>query len=45
VTPADSIGITVRYTYQARTPLRYFVPSLQTLNLRETTVMSLNASR
>ena len=44
VTPADSIGITVAYTYRAWTPLHYFMP-FAGINLRETTVMSLNATR
>jgi Flp pilus assembly pilin Flp len=45
VSPADSAGITVRYTYQGRTPLRYVIPGLSTLNMTDTTVMPLNASK
>ena len=44
VSPADSAGITVRYTYRTRTPLRYFMP-FNGVNLAATTVMSLNATR
>ena len=44
VSPADSVGITVRYSYRAHTPLRHFMP-FQTINLGETTVMALNATR
>ena len=44
VTPADSVGVTVRYVYRTRTPLRYFMP-FTGINLNETTVMSLNATR
>jgi Flp pilus assembly protein TadG len=45
VTPADSAGITVRYTYTGRTPLRYVIPGLASLNMTDTTVMPLNASK
>ena len=45
VTPADSAGITVRYTYIGRTPLRYVIPGLASLNMTDTTVMPLNASK
>ena len=45
VTPADSVGITVRYVYQAYTPLRLFIPGLSTINLSDTAVMPLNATR
>ncbi|TMD60328.1 MAG: pilus assembly protein [Chloroflexi bacterium] len=44
VTPADSVGITVRYLYRSRTPLRYFMP-FTAINLSATTVMTLNATR
>jgi len=43
--PADSAGITVRYTYRGRTPLRYLIPGLALLNMTDSTVMPLNASR
>ncbi len=45
VIPADSVGVAVRYTYRARTPLRFLVPSLATITLRDRTVMTLNATR
>jgi hypothetical protein len=43
--PADSVGVTVRYTYRARTPLRYIFPGLATINITDTTVMTLNATQ
>jgi Flp pilus assembly pilin Flp len=45
VSPADSAGITVSYTYRGRTPLRYVIPGLGSLNMTDSTVMPLNASR
>jgi len=45
VSPADSAGITVRYLYRGRTPLRYFIPGLGSLDLSDSAVMPLNASR
>ena len=45
VTPADSIGVTVSYTYRARTPLRFFLPVFNQFTIRERTVMAQNASR
>ncbi|HYK99023.1 MAG TPA: TadE/TadG family type IV pilus assembly protein [Candidatus Acidoferrales bacterium] len=42
--PADSLGVTLRYTYRARTPLRYVFAGLAVLNLSDTTVMTLNAT-
>ena len=45
VSPADSAGITVRYLYRGRTPLRYIVPGLASFNMTDSTVMPLNASR
>ncbi len=43
--PADSVGITVRYTYRGRTPLRLFTPGLATIPITDRTVMPLDASR
>ena len=43
--PSDSIGVTVKYTYRARTPLRYVFPGLAVINLSDTTVMTLNATQ
>lgn len=45
VAPADSLGITVKYTYRARTPLRFFMPFLNTIPMVDKTVMTLNATR
>ena len=45
VTPADSVGITVRYVYRAYTPLRLVAAGLATINLSDTAVMPLNATR
>ena len=43
--PADSIGVALRYTYRARTPLRYVFPGLATININDATVMTLNATQ
>lgn len=43
--PSDSIGITVRYTYRARTPIRYIFPGLAVINMSDTVVMTLNATQ
>lgn len=43
--PSDSLGITVKYTYRARTPLRFIFPGLATINLSDGTVMTLNATQ
>lgn len=43
--PSDSLGVTVRYTYRARTPLRFLVPGLATIPISDRTVMTLNATR
>ena len=45
VIPADSVGVTVRYNYQPKTPLRYFLPSVATWGLSDATVMVLNATQ
>jgi hypothetical protein len=45
VIPADSVGVTVKYNYQPKTPLRYFLPSVATWGLSDTTVMVLNATQ
>lgn len=44
-TPAESLGVTIRYTYQAKSPLRYFLPAFATLSVSDTTVMALNATQ
>lgn len=43
--PADSIGVTIRYHYRARTPLRFFFPGLALIEMSDTTVMTLNATQ
>ena len=45
VTPADSAGVSIRYTYRGTTPLRYLVQTFIALAISDRTVMSLNAIR
>ncbi len=45
VSPADSIGVTVSYTYRARTPLRFLMPIFNQYVITEHSVMSENAAR
>src|SRR2546429_9113458 len=45
VTPVDSIGVTVVYTYRAQTPLRFFMPYFNTIGIADHTVMALHVSR
>jgi len=45
VIPADSVGVTVRYNYQPKTPLRYFLPAVASWGLSDATVMVLNATQ
>lgn len=45
VTPADSIGVTLTYTYRSETPLGFLVPGLATLPMADRAVMPLNAAR
>jgi hypothetical protein len=45
VIPADSLGITIKYTYQPKSPLRFFLPGFATLQVTDTTVMVLNATQ
>jgi Flp pilus assembly protein TadG len=45
VSPADSIGVTVSYTYRARTPLRFFMPVFNQWPITERSVMAENATR
>lgn len=45
VTPADSVGVTVSYTYRARTPLRFLMPVFNQLTITERSVMAENATR
>lgn len=43
--PADSVGVTIRYTYRARTPIRFLFPGLAVINMSDSTVMTLNATQ
>jgi Flp pilus assembly protein TadG len=43
--PPDSAGVTIVYTYRARTPLRFLVPGLATINMTDRAVFTLNATR
>lgn len=45
VPSADAVGVTVRYTYRAQTPLRFFMPAFATVTLGDKTVMPLNATK
>ncbi|HEV2251223.1 MAG TPA: TadE family protein [Candidatus Limnocylindria bacterium] len=45
VIPADALGVTIKYAYQAKSPLRYFLPGFASWNLTDTTVMVLNATQ
>ena len=45
VSPADSIGVTVSYTYRARTPLRFLMPVFNQFTIIERSVMAENATR
>lgn len=42
---ADSIGVTVKYNHQAKSPLRFFLPAFSTIRLQDSTVMVLNATQ
>jgi hypothetical protein len=43
--PPDSIGVTVRYTYRAHTPLGFLVPYFNQITIVERSVMAENVSR
>ena len=45
VSPADSLGVTVSYTYRARTPLRFLMPVFNQFTITERTVMAENVTR
>lgn len=45
VNPADSMGVTIRYTYRSQTPFGWLIPGLATIPVAERSVMPLNASR
>jgi TadE-like protein len=44
VIPADALGVTVKYTYTSRTPVRFFLPGFG-FNLTDSMVMRLNATQ
>jgi hypothetical protein len=41
----DALGLTIKYTYQPKSPLRFFLPGFATLNVTDSTVMVLNATQ
>lgn len=43
--PADSVAITVTYTYRGRTPLRMLIPMFNQFTMTDRTVMAMNANR
>jgi len=43
--PADSVAITVTYTYRGRTPLRMLIPMFDQFTMSDRTVMAMNANR
>lgn len=45
ISPADSVGVTIVYTYRARTPFGWLIPGLKTIAMTDRTVMPLNATR
>jgi hypothetical protein len=45
VIPAESIGVTIRYSYQAKSPLRYFMPGFAQWSVTDSTIMVLNATQ
>ena len=45
VAPADSLGLTIKYTYRAKSPLRFFLPGFASLFVSDSTVMVLNATQ
>ncbi len=45
VIPADSVGVTIRYNYQSKSPLRYFMPGFAQWPVTDSTIMVLNATQ
>jgi hypothetical protein len=43
--PSDSVGVTIIYTYNGRTPLRMLVPMFNQFTMSDKTVMALNATK
>ncbi|TMF72851.1 MAG: pilus assembly protein [Chloroflexi bacterium] len=45
IQPVDSVGVTVRYTYRARTPISFLVPYFTSIAISDRTVMAMNVSK
>jgi len=45
IAPIDSVGVTVSYTYRARTPLKFFFPFFDLLKITDRAVMSMNVAK
>lgn len=45
LSPADSIGVSLRYAYPARTPFGWIVPGLNVIGMVDRSVMPLSATR
>jgi Flp pilus assembly protein TadG len=43
--PADSVAVSVTYTYRGRTPLRMLIPMFDQFTMSDRTVMAMNANR
>lgn len=43
--PADPVGVKISFTYRGRTPLRWMLPGLMTIPVKDHAVMDLNATR
>lgn len=43
--PADAIGVTIKYSYQSKSPLRYFMPGVASRQVSDSTIMVLNATQ
>jgi Flp pilus assembly protein TadG len=43
--PADALGVTIKYTYQSKSPLRFFMPGFASWLVSDSTVMVLNATQ
>ena len=45
IQPVDSVGVTVRYTYRARTPISFLMPYFTSIGISDRTVMAMNVSK
>jgi hypothetical protein len=43
--PADGLGVTIKYSYQSKSPLRYFMAGFAQWPVTDRTVMMLNATQ